>query len=266
MNPDFFAPTPAHTSRIGRLSAGSKLLATLVLSLGLVLIRDWVSAATILTLQLALFFAWGLNPLTLLARFWPLLIGTLLTGWSTSLIADKTGDTLLQVGFIWVTTDSATTGIALMIRSLALILPGILLITTTDPTDIADALAQTAKLPARFVLAALAALRLVTLMMSEWATLGQARRARGLGSSDSLLRQLKTVTGQGFALVVQSIRRGTRLATTMEARGFGAGARTWARTPVYGKDDLYFLLICLGILLAGYGTAAFTGTLTWVWM
>ncbi len=33
-----------------------------------------------------------------------------------------------------------------------------------------------------------------------------------------------------FALLVLSIRRGTKLATAMEARGFGApGARTWAR-------------------------------------
>lgn len=266
MTHDLFAPTQAHASRIGQLSAGSKLLATLILTLGLILIKDWVSATAILCLELALFATWGLNPLTLFARFWPLLIGTLLTGWSTSLIADKTGNTLLQVGFIWITSDSAAAGIALMLRSLALILPGVLLITTTDPTDIADALAQTAKLPARFVLAALAALRLTTLMMSEWHALGAARRARGLGASDSLLRQAKTVIGQGFALLVQSIRRGTRLATTMEARGFGAGARTWARTPVYRRDDLTFLLISLGILATGYATAAWAGTLTWVWM
>lgn len=262
---DLFALGPAHRSRAGKLNAGTKLLATFLLSIGLLLIKDWGTALVVFALELALLKAWGVQPFALLARFWPLLIGTLLTGWSTSLIADKTGETVLQVGFLWITTDSLAMGISLMVRGLALILPSLLLITTTDPTHLGDSLAQTAKLPARFVLAALAALRLLGLMFSEWHTLGQARRARGLGASDSLLRRVRTLAGQTFALLVQAIRRGTRLAVTMEARGFGAGPRTWARVPVYSRDDVTFLLCCLGTLIIGYVTSGLTGTLTWVW-
>lgn len=262
---DLFALGPTHRSRAGRLNAGTKLLATFLLSTGLLLIKDWGTALAVFILELALLKAWGLQPLALLARFWPLLIGTLLTGWSTSLVADKTGETLLQLGFIWITADSLAMGISLMVRGLALILPSLLLITTTDPTHLGDSLAQTAKLPARFVLAALAALRLLGLMFSEWHTLGQARRARGLGASDSLPRRVRTLAGQTFALLVQAIRRGTRLATTMEARGFGAGPRTWARVPTYTKDDPLFLACCLGVLTTGYLLSALAGTLTWAW-
>ena len=40
------------------------------------------------------------------------------------------------MGFIWITTDSLAMGISLMVRGLALILPSLLLITTTDPTHL----------------------------------------------------------------------------------------------------------------------------------
>ncbi|WP_237225035.1 energy-coupling factor transporter transmembrane component T family protein [Rothia nasisuis] len=263
---DLFTPTAASTSRAGRLNAGTKLLATFLLSLGLILIKDWVAALTILLLEALVFTLWGARPLNLLLRFWPLLLGTLLTGWSTALIAEKTGETVFHLGFLWVTTDSLTTGISLMVRGLALALPGLLLVTTTDPTDAGDSLAQTARLPARFVLAALAALRLLGILATDWNTLGQARRARGLGAHDTLLRRIRTFTGQAFALLVQAIRRGTRLATTMEARGFGAGPRTWARVPVYGRADGLFLGACLVTVLAGYLVSFLAGTLTWMWL
>lgn len=257
--------TPTANSKAGRLNAGTKLLATFLLSLGLILVKDWVTALAILILEIALFTFWGARPLHLLLRFWPLLLGTLLTGWSTALIAEKTGQTLLQVGFIWITTDSLVTGIALMIRGLALALTGLLIITTTDPTDMGDSLAQTARLPARFVLAALAAFRLLGILATDWNALGQARRARGLGARDSPIRRARTVTGQAFALLVQAIRRGTRLAITMEARGFGAGPRTWARVPVYRSQDVLFLLLSIGVLLASYLISSQMGSLTWIW-
>lgn len=265
MSVDLFATTAARRGRLGRLNAGVKLLATLLLTLGLLLVKDPVSAGVILVLELVALRLAGLHPLKLLGAFWPVAFGALLSGWSTALLVEKTGETVFQLGFIWVTTDSLAVGFALMLRGLAMALPGLLLIATTDPTDIADSLAQTAKLPARFVLAALASLRLVGLMFSEWRVLGQARRARGLGSQDSLWQRFKTALGQTFALLVQAIRRGTRLSVTMEARGFGRGKRSWARVPEYSLADLWFFVTCLGIVACGWGLAAWTGYLTWLW-
>ncbi|GAA1047168.1 energy-coupling factor transporter transmembrane component T [Rothia amarae] len=262
---DLFAPAPARTGRLGQLNAGVKLLATLLMTIGLLLVKDWVSVGSIFLLELVALRLLGLNPLKLLGTFWPILFAALLSGWSTSLLVEKTGETLIHWGVLWITTDSLTVGVTLALRGLALALPGLMLITTTDPTDIADSLAQTAKLPARFVLAALASLRLVGLMMSEWNVLGQARRARGLGSHDSLWQRLKTLVGQTFALLVQAIRRGTRLATTMEARGFGSGKRTWARVPTYSRADLWFFVGALAICAAGIGLSATAGTLLWMW-
>ncbi|GGH62427.1 energy-coupling factor transporter transmembrane component T family protein [Rothia aerolata] len=266
MNIDLFADSVEKQGAIGRLNAGVKLLATLLMTLALILVKDWVSAGSILLLELIALRAVGVHPLRLLGRFWPVLFGALLSGWSTALLVEKTGRVVLEIGFLLVTTDSLATGFALMLRGLAMVLPGLLLIATSDPTDIADSLAQTAKLPARFVLAALAALRLVGLMFTEWNALGQARRARGLGGRDNPWQTLKTVGGQTFALLVQAIRRGTRLSTTMEARGFGGPEpRTWARQVTYSRGDLFFFLGCLLLIAAGYSISAAAGELTFLW-
>lgn len=262
---DPFALTAQRQSLLGQLNAGVKLCAIFLLTIGLVLTRDWVTSLTILSLELIALQVLGARPLSLLGSFWPALLATLLTGWSTSLLTEKTGQTLIQWGPFWITTGSAAVGFALMLRGLAMLLPGLLFVATTDPTDIADSLAQTLKLPNRFVLGALAALRLVGLMMSQWHALGQARRARGLGAQDTLIRRIRTVSGQAFALLVQAIRHGNRLAITMEARGFGTGPRSWARVPSYRWADLWFAAGTVALLASGYLIATLTGSLTWIW-
>jgi energy-coupling factor transport system permease protein len=137
----------------------------------------------------------------------------------------------------------------------------VLLLATTDPTDLADALAQVARLPHRFVLAALAAMRLFALMGSEWESLGAARRARGLGD-DGVVGRLRTSVGQVLALLVLVIRRGTRLAMAMEARGFGRpGTRTWARQSRLHWSDA--VVVAGGVVIVTAATAA--GMLAGTW-
>src|SRR5690606_28617246 len=111
-----------------------------------------------------------------------------------------------------------TLAIATALRVLAIALPAVVLFVTVDPTAFADALAQRLRLPSRFVLGALGALRLVALLLDDWRSLELARRARGIADRGRLRR----FPGQAFALLVIAIRRGGRLATAMEARAFGA--------------------------------------------
>ena len=115
----------------------------------------------------------------------------------------------------------AGAGLAITLRVLAIGLPGVVLLATTDPTDLADALAQMLRLPPRFVLSALAAMRLFGVLAEEWQALTLARRARGLGDGGPLGAGVATRSGQVFALLVLAVRRATVLATTMESRGFG---------------------------------------------
>ena len=68
--------------------------------------------------------------------------------------------------------------------------------------------------------------------------------------------------GQAFALLVLAIRRGSTLATAMEARGFGApGERTWARTAHFGRTE--WVVIAVGCLVAAASATAAIATGSW---
>jgi energy-coupling factor transport system permease protein len=168
---------------------------------------------------------------------------------------------LAALGPISLTSGSVLAGVAITVRILAIGLPGVVLLSTTDPTDLADALGQVVRLPARFTLAALAALRMFGLMAREWRSLSLARRARGIGDNGPI-GTLRTALGQVFALLVLAIRRAAVLATAMESRGFGgSGARTWARPSSLSWRDV--VLVLGAVLLAAAAVAAGVRAGTW---
>lgn len=158
------------------------------------------------------------RPRALLARTWPLLLGAAGVAWVNVLFGDASG------GSGW---GSAT---ALAVRVLALALPGVLLVASTDPVRLADALTLHWRVSTRFAYGALAALRLVPLLATEWQTIRLARRARGIEPGRNPVAHARLFAGTAFALLVAAVRRGTRLATAMDARGFDSGvARSNAR-------------------------------------
>jgi energy-coupling factor transport system permease protein len=134
---------------------------------------------------------------------------------------------------------------------------------TIDPTDLADCLVQQLRVPARFAIGALAAYRLLPLLADEWELLGLARRARGIDAGANPLARFRLFAATLFALLVGAVRRGGRLATAMDARGFDAGTpRTFARRhPFTGADRL---VLALGVLLAAAALAVSIGTGTFV--
>ncbi|MFC3300448.1 energy-coupling factor transporter transmembrane protein EcfT [Arthrobacter agilis] len=253
--------TPVLTGRtLLRANPVSKLFAAVVITLALMASIDWVSAAVALTCELALMPLLGISVIGLARRIWPLLVAALIGAYGTALLAEKTGGVLLDVGPFLFTEGSVAAGIAVGLRGLPLALPGIFILLTTDPTDLADALAQKLRLPSRFVLGALASLRLVGLLVEQWDSLGLARHARGVGSDGSALARTRNLLGQSFGLIVQAIRRATRLATAMEARGFGAGTRTWARESTYSLLDAGIAVVGLLVAVGAVTAAVLAGT------
>ncbi|MDI3240385.1 energy-coupling factor transporter transmembrane component T [Arthrobacter sp. AL08] len=239
----------------------SKFAAVVFITLALALSIDWVSASVALALVLALLPLAGLRPGLLWLRGWPLILAAALGGWSTTILAPDSGRILLDARIWSISDGSLELGVGFMVRGLAIALPAVLLMSCTDPTDLADALAQNAKLPHRFVLGTLAAMRLVGLMAEEWHTIGMARRARGVGSHGNPLQRLRATLGQSFGLLVQAVRRASRLAVTMEARGFGDAPRTWARKSTFSALDVWVVLG--GLLIAGSAVAASLAAGTW---
>jgi energy-coupling factor transport system permease protein len=247
---------------IGRINPVAKLLAAVVLSLSLLLSIDWVSAGVALALE-ALLLAWsGLT----FGQFWrrtlPVWIASPFAIVATSLYGQDSGELLLRLGFITVTQGSVALGFAIGLRILAIGIPGIVLFATTDPTDLADGLGQVLHLPSRFVLGGLAGLRLVGLFMDDWRQLALARRARGVADEGGPVGAVKRFGGQAFSLLVLSVRRGSKLATAMEAKGFGgSGRRTWARPSTFGARE--WLLVAIGVAIAAASIAVAVAAGTW---
>ncbi|MDN4644320.1 energy-coupling factor transporter transmembrane component T family protein [Arthrobacter sp. PsM3] len=239
----------------------AKFAAVMLITMVLALSIDWVSASVALVFELALLPLAGLTPGVLWQRGWPLILAAALGGWSTTILAPDSGDILLDARIWSISEGSLELGLGFMLRGLAIALPAVLLMSCTDPTDLADALAQKAKLPHRFVLGTLAAMRLVGLMAEEWQTIGMARRARGVGSHGSPLQRLRATLGQSFGLLVQAVRRASRLAVTMEARGFGGAQRTWARKSVFSGLDAW--VFAGGLLIAAAAVASALAAGTW---
>jgi len=247
----------ARTGRMSRVNPVAKLGASALITIPLVLTLDIVSATVALVLELLLTPLAGLGWREFWARTWIVWALAPLTGVTIALYGRTSGEVYVDWLFVRVSEGSLMLAVATTIRVLAIALPSVVLFATVDPTDLADGLGQVQRLPARFVLGALAGLRMVGLFLDDWRALELARRARGVADRGRLRRFL----GMAFALLVLSIRRGSKLATAMEARGFGApGARTWARPSPFGAAEWALMGTGLAIALAATAAAIAAGT------
>jgi energy-coupling factor transport system permease protein len=248
-------------ARFAGVNPVAKLLAALPLIVALVLTIDPVSAGTALALEAALLPLTGIRPGRFARVTAPVWIAAPLGAITILLYGRASGDVLLAWGLVHVTDGSVGLAVASLLRVLAIALPAVVLFSTVDPTDLADGLGQVLRLPARFVLGALAGLRMLALVGDDWRAIGLARRARGLGDRRGPLGAAR----QAFGLLVLALRRATALATAMEARGFGGRTpRTWARPSRFGRAE--WALLGVGVLVAVAAVVAALAAGSWRWI
>ncbi len=242
---------------LDRANPVTRIVAAMILTLPLLVTLDVVSGGVAVVLALIVALAIGFGPGFIIRRTWPVLLMAPLASLSMALYGRPSGRVLVQWFLIEVTEGSLMLAAAVFLRVLALGVPSILLFSGIDPTDMADGLAQVWKLPSRFVLGTLAGFRLVGEMIADWRMLGLARRARGLGDSGAVRR----FASMAFALLVLAIRRGSKLATAMEARGFGSTQpRTWARPSTVGTADAVVIGIAALMVTCALTAAIVAGT------
>lgn len=235
----------------------AKILALALLTTPLLLSVDVVSAAVVLAATILAAPLCGVGIGRLLRRGWPLFIAAPLSAISMALFGNPEGATYFQFGLFHVTDNSLNLAAAICIRVLAIGLPVVVLTAHIDPTRLGDSLAQILRLPDRFVIATVAAIRLVSLLRDDLTGLRHARRARGLADRTGP-KYWASVT---FGLLVSALRRAGKLATAMEARGFGdpARSRTWARPARWVARDWLVLLTAASISGAAIAVAVATG-------
>ena len=241
---------------IARLNPVSRFICPFVMSLPLFTTLDVVSASIQFAVVMLVLWVTGINPLVVFRRTWPVWIGAV-GGFITIVLYGRTSGT---VYFSWaaivVSEGSLYLATATFLRVAAIAVPSVMFMLGLDPTDLADGLVQILRLPSRFVYGALAGMRMFTLLQEDWRALGLSRRSRGLGDGNAFVRMF----AQAFGLLVLSIRRATKLATAMEARGFGGSAeRSQARVSRLHTIDWVSYVVSLVIPLAAVTIAVVTG-------
>ncbi|HEX5018672.1 MAG TPA: energy-coupling factor transporter transmembrane component T [Actinomycetes bacterium] len=148
--------------------------------------------------------------------------------------------------------EDARAGGVTAVRLLAIALPGVLALATIDPVDLTDALVQQLRVPARFGYGALAASRLFPLLTEDWRSQGMAARARGV-SARGVVGRVRNLFRRVLLLLVAALRRATRLAVALDARGFAQADRSRSRPSAWTASDAAW---CIGGLLAALAVVA----------
>ena len=241
----------AHTNPVARV------LALLVATTPLLITIDPVSAGVALALELALMPLSGVSARSFFMKATPLLVAAPLGALSMLLYASPGGTVYWQFGPAAISDHSIWLALGIGLRMCAIVMPAIALLDRIDPTDMGDGLAQILHLPARPVLAALAGARMTSLMAADWKALERARRARGVGDAS----RIRSFLRGSFSLLVFALRRSGKLATTMEARGFGAaGKRTWARVSRLCAADAVLMVVAIALPAIALAASIWAGT------
>lgn len=251
-----------HRAWLDGVNPLTRIILALLLSVPLLASIDPISAVVAIVLLLMCVPLTGLTWGTVGARMLPIVLLAPLAGLSMLLYAEPGGRIYGTFLFATISDASISLSVAVCLRVLALALPSILLFGRLDPIELAAALAQIARLPARFVLGVLAGTRMLGLFLDDWRSMALARRARGIGDRGAVRRFFS----MAFVLLVFAVRRGSKLAVAMEARGFGAPVeRTWARRSTLGRRDALALAGGILIITVALAVAVLAGSFRFVW-
>jgi energy-coupling factor transport system permease protein len=231
---------------LARINPVAQLSAMAIVTLVLLTSLDVVTPAVVVAAELCLLPAAGLTvPRDLWRRTWPLLLGAASVGVVNVVLAEDA---------------DLVTGVGLGLRVIGLALPGILLVASTDPVRLADALTIHWRVSTRFAFGALAALRLAPLLVTEFEAVRLARRTRGVEGRNPVAR-VRLLAGVAFTLLVGAVRRGSRLATAMDARGFDSGIpRSNARGSRLHRRDALFVAASAAVCTVAVGLSVVAGT------
>ncbi|WAP50800.1 energy-coupling factor transporter transmembrane component T [Arthrobacter sp. ATA002] len=178
----------------------------------------------------------------------------------------RPGRVLWEAGPLRVTVEGLSVGGSLALRTLVIGVLAIGFIVSTDGVALMGSLHQHARLGSRITYAVLAGYRMLQEMPREWQTIRQAHAVRApLRPDGSLPGGLSAHGRAAYTLLVVSVRKGERMAQSLEARGLGLTPRTvWRKVPLLRADWLMagaVILVLGGIaylshvlgFLEGYG-------------
>lgn len=254
------APFPwvVTTTPLGRRNPTMKLALLFVVSFALLFVFDPLTPALLYPLALAAVLIWGRSsPRMLLLAHIPFLgfaLGMLMINAIT-----RPGEELFTVLGLQVSVEGVNLGTSLALRTFVLGVLSIGFVLSTDAVALTDSLHQQARLGPRLSHAVLAGYQMLQDLPGTWQTIRQAHGVRAPELAPGLRRPTIREFGHAsFALLVVSLRRGERMAQSMESRGLGLTPRTiWKPNRLERADwimatgVLSVLAVVLGLGVAG---------------
>jgi len=222
----FALPRELGTTAFTRSNPLARLAPAAALGVANVVTLDPVTPVLTLLVVAGTLPVLGLPPRQLARSTWPLFAAA-----ATLLVVNTLANPAPGVG-----GEDLAVGATTAVRLLAVALPGLLAFATIDAVDLTDAAVQQLHVPPRFGYGALAALRLMPLLTEDWRHQALAARARGVTPRGPVAR-VRDVGRRVLGLLVTAIRRATRLAVALDARGFDGARRATARPSAWTGAD-----------------------------
>lgn len=174
----------------------------------------------------------------------------------------RPGVVLAEPGPLRVTADGLEVGAALALRTLLIGALAIGFIASTSPVRLMTSLQQNARLSPRVTYAVLAGYRMLQEMPREWEVLRAAHAVRApLRHDGTPARSPRVLLGAVFGLLVTSVRKGERMAQSLESRGLGLVPRTTWRPSPLTRGDAVLAVVVVGVVAAVLATSAALGVI-----
>ena len=147
-------------------------------------------------------------------------------------------------------SEAASAGLVLFLRAIASGMVSALFVLTTDPGQFLKALMRDWRMSPRVAHALFSAWQILPDLAAEAQQIRLARAVKR-GRPPTRLPSPREIASLVIPMLAFAIRRASRAAIAMEARGLGApGKRTILGAPEFGRRDLVFLLASV-LCLAG---------------
>lgn len=250
-------------SPLGRRNPTVKLTVLFLVSVVLMFVFDPITPAVLYLIGLLAVVASARIPTrTLLLAHIPFI------GFAVGLLIvnslSRPGDVVLEVIGLHVTVQGLTVGASLALRTMVIGILSIAFVLSTDGVSLMTSLHQHARLSARLTYAILAGYRMLQEMPHEWRMIRQAHAVRApLHANGQPSGGLRVLGPAAFSLLVVSLRKGERMAESLESRGLGLQPRTtWRPVPLERADWLFaggVLTVLAAVLLASFGLGFLEG-------
>jgi energy-coupling factor transport system permease protein len=174
----------------------------------------------------------------------------------------RPGTVVLEIAGLRATAEGVAVGASLGLRGMVIGVLSIGFIASTDGVALMTSLHQHARIGVRLTYAVLAGYRMLQEMPAEWQTIRSAHLVRApLRPNGHPHMRIRSFGRSAFSLLVVSLRKGERMAQSLESRGLGLSPRTtWRPVPLERTDWYLAAAVLLAIALI-FATSAALGLL-----